>query len=194
MNEVTLDQEPAFEESRAEGSAELVRIPRVELEALRKVLEKEATWKERAEHDSARISELERRVDEWRDSYRAAVRDRELATALAGRPLLPGAAAQLLRLWREDFEVIEEDGRSRVVDREGLPVERAVTEWLASPEFAHFRSPSTRGGTTPLSEARNTSPTPPVPRTLGESLLQKWREDARGAPDNVAPIGLGRRR
>src|SRR4051812_2133076 len=95
------------------GSAapdELVTISRWELEALRAQASgttgrpaEEApaaapapvptpTHAREAVAPDGRAAEIER-------LYRAAIRDRELATALAGRPLVPGAAGQLLKLW-----------------------------------------------------------------------------------------------
>lgn len=143
-----------------------------------------------------RLAELDRKVEHWQGAYKAAVRDRELATALAGRPLVPGAASQLVRLWRDDLEVIEEEGKVRVVSRDGRPVQKAVADWLSSPEFAHFRAPTTRGGTRPPSESRGpTHPsTPAGPRTLGENVLQQWRATSTGPTNPSTPVGLGRRR
>ncbi len=193
-NDMTSDHEVTGEQVGAEASADFVTIPRAEIQALRESATREVEWREQASRDSAKVAELERQAGDWRSAYRAAVRDRELATALVGRPLVPGAAAQLLKLWRDEFDVVEEDGRARVVSRDGLPVDRAVTEWLGSPDFAHFRPPSSRGGTASHGESRTTAPAVAPPRTLGESVLQEWRASARGASESSAPIGLGRRR
>lgn len=143
-----------------------------------------------------RLAELDRKVEHWQGAYKAAVRDRELATALAGRPLVPGAATQLVRLWRDELDVIEEEGKVRVVARDGRPVQKAVTDWLSSPEFAHFRAPATRGGTRPSAESRGPAnpSTPAGPRTLGENVLQQWRTTSTGPTSPSTPVGLGRRR
>lgn len=143
-----------------------------------------------------RLADLDRKVEHWQGAYKAAVRDRELATALAGRPLVPGAASQLVRLWRDELDVIEEDGKVRVVARDGRPLQKAVADWISSPEFAHFRAPASRGGTRPPAEARGPAnpSTPAGPRTLGENVLQQWRATSSGPTSPSTPVGLGRRR
>lgn len=196
MHDETLKHETAAGDGGADPSADFVTIPRVEFETLRATAATEVGRRERESDDARRLAELDRQVAEWQTAYKAAVRDRELVTALAGRPLVPGAAAQLLKLWRDEFDVLEEDGRPRVVCRDGRPAERAVADWLASPEFAHFRPPASRGGTASPGEPRQVAApnSPPSPRNLGESLLQRWRVAATGASDSPAPVGLGRRR
>lgn len=135
-----------------------------------------------------RIAELER-------AYKGAIRDRELATALAGRPLVPGAAAQLIKLWRDDFDAYEEAGEVKVVARDGRTVAKAVAERLAEGEYAHFCPSTTRGG----ASARGMGRTPGAgasssPRTLGEAAIQRWREAGASRPDPASgPIGLRRR-
>ena len=128
-------------------------------------------------------------------AYRDAIRDRELATALAGRPLVPGAAAQLIKLWRDDFDVFEEGGELKVVARDGRAVGKAVAERLGEAEYAHFRPAASRGGVATHGTGRGPTPgLPPVPRTLGEAALLRWREGASSRPDpGASPIGLRRR-
>jgi hypothetical protein len=141
--------------------------------------------------ESARM----RRVEELERGFKAAVRDRELATALAGRPLVPGAAAQLIKLWRDDFDVFEEGGEYRVTSRDGRPVSKAVAERLADAEYAHFSPPSSRGGAAARGSGRTSaSGVPAAPKTLGEAALQRWREAAPSRADPASgPIGLRRR-
>ena len=136
-----------------------------------------------------------RRVEELERGFKAAVLDRELATALAGRSLVPGAAAQLIKLWRDDFDVYEEGGEYRVAARDGRPVAKAVAERLADAEYAHFSPPSSRGGAGVRGSGRTAvSGAPASPRTLGEAALQRWREAALVRTDpSSAPIGLRRR-
>ena len=120
----------------------------------------------------------------------------DLATALAGRPLVAGATTQLLKLWRDDFDVIEEDGKHRVCSRDGLTIDQAVAERLASAEYAHFCLPSSRGGAwAPDAKRAAKSGHADVPKNLGESVALRWREQSAaraGFPSK--PIGLGRRR
>jgi hypothetical protein len=196
MNEDTLIHETVGGHGGADPTSDFVTMPRAELEALRAVASANVEVRERESDYARRLAELDRKAAEWEQNYKSALRDREIATALAGRPLVPGAATQLLKLWRDEFDVIEEDGRPKVVSRDGRSAERAVTDWLSSPEFAHFRPPSTRGGTALTGAPRDVPPGTGhnVARTLGETLLFKWREATVGLADPAAPVGLGRRR
>ncbi len=145
---------------------------------------------------SREIAAREQKATELERAYKAALRDRELATSLVGKPLVPGAAAQLIKLLRDDFEVVDEDGEIRVLARDGRAVDRAVAERLAGPEFAHFCLPSSRGGTGAKGQNRSasTSPEPAAPRTLGEAVILQWRENASRPQASPTPAGWGRRR
>lgn len=196
---------PAEDQSGGGPTEDLVTITRAEFEALRasaaagpaRFVPEEAEAAERA-RDAAHARELaerDRKAADWEGAFRTALRDRELATALIDRPLVSGAAPQLIRLLREEFDVIEDGGEFKVSDRQGRPVGQAVAERLASPEYAHFRRPPSRGGTaTPGASRVARAAEPPAPKTLGEAALARWQEAAtRGTPP-TAPIGLGRRR
>ncbi len=190
---------------------EVVTISRAELEELRvkasQIAGSDARWDDaRAEWAAAlkardadharQIADKERQSTALERAYQSALLDRELATALVGKPLVPGAAAQLIRLWRDAFEVIDEDGTLRVVSREGRSVTQAVNDRLAGPEFAHFCLPSSRGGTGNRGQNRSatTPAAPPSPRTLGEAVVHQWREStSRDAAPTGSP-GWGRRR
>ena len=79
------------------------------------------------------LVERERKSAEWERAFRSALRDREVATALVGKPLVAGAATQLMKLWREEFDVFEEGGEFRVVDRQGRPASKAVDRVAVGP-------------------------------------------------------------
>ncbi|MDB5350776.1 MAG: hypothetical protein JWN86_2023 [Planctomycetota bacterium] len=187
---------------------ELVTISRWELEALRSraagaPTAAPAEFAEPIEPRATPSSVPSAREDDPRDrkaaelerAYKAAIRDRELATALAGRSLVPGAAAQLIKLWREDFDVYESDGELRVTARDGRDVSKAVGERLAEAEYAHFCPSTSRGGAMTKGTGRSASPpAPAAPRTLGEAALLRWREGASGRGDPASgSIGLRRR-
>ena len=188
---------------------EVVTIGRAELAELRakvnvgpdpQLAEARAEWAEAlkardAEH-SREVADNERRSSALERSYKAALLDRELATALAGRPLVPGAATQLISLLRDAFEVIDDDGVIRVVSREGRSVDQAVADRLAGAEFAHFCLPSSRGGTGNRGQNRSATPAtaPAAPRTLGEAVVHQWRAAAAQAPNQTGSPGWGRRR
>jgi hypothetical protein len=137
---------------------------------------------------SSRTAELER-------AYKGAIRDRELATTLANHPLLPGAVGQLIKLLRDDFDVIDDDGTLRVVSRDGRSVTKAIDEKLDESEFAHFQPAVSRGGTAARGAGRTTGQDRgSYPRNLGEAALQRWRESALERTDpSTRPIGLRRR-
>ncbi len=180
---------------------EVVTISRWELDALRAkasgAAPRAVAEAPEPEAAAARVEEQGRdgKAADLEKAYRAAVRDRELATALAGRSLVPGAAAQLIKLWRDDFDVHEADGELRVTARDGRTVAKAVAERLGEAEFAHFCPPASRGGAAAKAPNRpgSTGPATP-PRNLGDAVLQHWRESASARSDpSSRPIGLRRR-
>ena len=191
---------------------DLVTISRAELEVLRARAEGDSkdgpggsalarsefaeTLRSRDAAHSREIASREQKAVELERAYKAALRDRELATALVGKPLVPGAASQLIKLWRDDFEVVDEDGEIRILARDGRAVGQEVADRLNGPEFAHFCLPSSRGGTVSKGQNRSASPAPAPapPRTLGEAILLQWRESAPRPQASPTPTGWGRRR
>jgi len=161
---------------------------------------------EKASPEASRSAEVQadrvpaspdRRLAELERTCKAAVRDRELATALAGKPLVAGAAAQLIKLWRDDFDAYEEHGEFKAAARDGRTINQVVNAWLASPEYAHFCLPTSRGGTGDRDGSRPASAgsTPNAPRNLGESVIHRWREESAARPANLLkPVGLRRYR
>ena len=91
-------------------------------------------------------------------AYEAALVDRELLAALAGRPLVESATPQLLKLWRDEVETYQEGGELKVRSRrDGQAVHAAVDDWLDRPEYAHFSRSLSRGGPPgPVIRARDT--------------------------------------
>lgn len=142
------------------------------------------------------IETRDRRFAELERTCKAAVRDRELASSLAGRPLVSGAAAQLIKLWRDEFDVFYKDNDYQVAARDGRTVAQAVTEWLGSPEYSHFCLPTSRGGTGARDASRPANHAAPgSPRNLGEAIVTKWREESASRTDNLLkPIGLRRQK
>jgi hypothetical protein len=199
---------PDLEPEGGPPDDDLVTLTRAELEDLKARANREGSPSAREEFagtlkaieadHSREIAARERKLTELERAYKAAIRDRELATALVGKPLVPGAAGQLIKLWRDDFEVVDDEGEVRVLARDGRAIERAVADRLEGPEFAHFCLPSSRGGTGARGQNRSASapasPAPAPPRTLGESVLQKWRESAPRPQGPPGPAGWGRGR
>ncbi len=193
-------------EGGAEGvisDQDTVTISRTELDALRDrhdFSRSSDVYSKSAEDLESRftkeIAERERQATEWERAFKSALRDREVATALAGKPLVPGAATQLISLWRDEFSVHEERGEFCVCSRDGRPIAQAVTEMLASTEFAHFCQPSSRGGTAQrgTNVGSGNPAVVPSPRNLGEAVILHWRETMNRSSDGTAPIGLRRRR
>lgn len=194
MTNVRILRDPGSAEGGAAGAPDVVTIPRAELEALRRAA---AGPPEDAPGEALlrEVADRERRLSEREAAYRSAIRDRELAVALAGRPLVPGAATQLLKLWRDEFDVFEDEGRCRVACRDGRAVAQAVADWLSSPEYAHFCPPPSRGGTvTPGASRPSPAATAGAPATLGEAILRRWQESSARPDPAAGPVGLGRRR
>ena len=189
---------------------EVVTISRTELESLRarassldsseqlNIVRADSTPHtpvERMNEDEA--LSRERRLAELEAVCKSALRERELATSLAGKALVGGGAAQLIKLWSEEFDVYEEQGRFKVASRDGRDVSQVVNERLASPEYSHFCLPTSRGGTGSKDASRPAGATTSkaAPKTLGEAIVMKWREESAAQPDNLLkPIGLRRDR
>jgi hypothetical protein len=171
----------------AAESGDKLPVKQSELEALIKA--REALYTRELAVRDQKATELER-------AYRAALRDRELATALAGKALLPGAAAQLVKLWRDDLDVHEIDGEYTVTARDGRSVGPTVNDWLACTEYAHFCLPSSRGGTASKGSSRSpATDAGAAPKNLGEATVLRWKEGmSRRNNESSTPIGLGRRR
>ena len=181
--------------------ADSVTISRAELEALRQLAATAAApaAPEPRGVDSLMARELaarDRRLAELETAFKAAVRDRELATALAGKPLVAGAATQLIKLWRDEFDAYEDGGGFKVASRDGRTVAQTVNEWLGAAEFSHFCLPTSRGGVGVRDVNRPSSATvATAPKTLGEAVVLKWREESAAKSSNaLTPIGLRRHR
>ncbi len=181
-------------EAPREEEEEVVTISRAELEALREGARRRGE-EDRGERNGELVEEERRRGAEREAALRKAIRERELAVALAGRPLVAGAASQLLKLWGEELDVYEEEGRYRVATRDGRSVMEAVTGWLSSREYAHFCAPTSKGGTAVPGQPKVAMGQGGESRTLGEAVLQRWREGASARGNGGGePVGLGRRR
>jgi hypothetical protein len=166
------------EEDGGGGSAvdDLVTIPREELEALRA----------RAEL----ASDVARATEERAEDARSLLQARDSAR----KPLVAGAASQLIHLWRDDFDIVDDGGQVRILARDGRGVEQLVADRLTGPEFAHFCIPTSRGGTGARGQNPSARPAPPPasPRSLGEAALMRWR-DATPTPGGLEGAGWGRR-
>ena len=151
-----------------------------------------------SEHHIVReLSRRDRRVAELERICKTAIREREVATALVGKQLVSGAAAQLVKLWSDDFDVYDENGVYKVTSRDGRPVSQVVSELLATSEYSHFSIATSRGGTGATGSSRpiDSVTSAASPKNLGEAIIMKWREESATKPDNfLKPIGLRRPR
>jgi hypothetical protein len=207
MSSPSIENEADLEVDAFDLAEEVVSIRRGELDELRALARGSSTAPrdngpiadEAAKREEAMARELanrDRKVAELESAYRRALRDRELATSLAGRPLVSGAAGQLIKLWSDDFDVYEESGEYKVVSRDGRPVGQWVAERLGGPEFAHFCLPSSRGGSGArgLSQSGAAARVAPASLTLGEAIISQWRESAAASvAPTLGPAGWGRR-
>lgn len=200
MSSGSIEDDAGLEIGVAGLDDEVVTISRAELDELRSLAQSasrpgrevrasEPVGDAAARREEALTRELaarDRKVADLESSYRKALRDRELATALAGKPLVAGAAGQLITLWRDDFDVYEESGEYKVAARDGRAVAQWVADRLKGDDHAHFCLPSSRGGTGAkgLSQSGPSGGAAPAAKTLGEAVISQWRESAatRGAP------------
>jgi hypothetical protein len=206
MSSASIEDDAAEEIGVAGLDDEVVTIGRAELEELRALAQSASRPGRAAEPaaDAARREEglarelvaRDRKVADLESAYRKALRDRELATALAGKPLVAGAATQLIRLWRDDLDVYEESGEYKVAARDGRPVVQWVADRLGNPDYAHFCLPPSRGGTGAkgLSQSGGPGAAAPSAKTLGEAVISQWRASAAGrAAPTTGLTGWGRR-
>jgi len=108
----------------------------------------------------------------------------ELSRALAGLPLVPGAAIQLTKLWRSEFAAEPTGDTFQVRTPTFQSVGDFVAAQLASPEYAHFvRAQNPQGGTGGMNPAGQASPTPAanavqpkLPTTLSEAVILTMQE------------------
>ena len=207
---VPLDPPPPDEGVRSEPLEEVVSIGRRELEELRAraaaTLDPQGDDRPATSTTAIAPAAMSKDLDPptARDertiglerAYRQALLERELATVLAGKPIVAGAVAQLIKLWRDDLDVYEDEGTIKVASRDGRSVSEAVAEWLDRPEYSHFRPASSRGGTGSLGMGpRSGSSTPAQPRSLGDAILNQWREAKSKPADPQGGLpGWGRRR
>lgn len=160
--------------------------------------------KEAARTETARQAELQKLVDKGKleevvaaNARELAARDskyetllkatrqtelsRSLTAALAGKPLVPGAAAQLAELWAKHFEVIDgPDGTFHVRSTDLKTPDLFVAERLASPDYAHFVTAAGRGGAGGAGGAAATpdpNAQPTVYKTYEEFVNARWNSE-----------------
>lgn len=132
--------------------------------------------------------QLEEELKQWKNRCAGLAAERELALALSGQAILPGVAGQLLRLFRDRVvaEPAVQGAGFEVKSADGRPIGDAVTDWLKSPEFQHFRPAGTRGGTATRSETaaaggQSVNAASP-PKSLNEIVIHQWRQRSGRAP------------
>lgn len=132
-----------LESFRAEKSAR-------EAEAARKTQEelvRKGQLDEIARNHAAALKAKDEALAALDKRARGAELRRSLTEALSGHELREGAAAQLLKLWGDEFEVHDDGDGFKVRSRSDLREPRAVfAERLKSPEYDHFLKASHRGG------------------------------------------------
>jgi hypothetical protein len=133
--------------------------------------------------------------------------DGELSRVLASQPIVPGAADQLTKLWRGEFQVDHSGDSFTVRTPTFQTVPDFVTAQLARPEYSHFIRASnpgggTAGGTAGTQLAAPTSPANPdaliVPKTFGEAIILQMQELRKGQPTDprmnpAAAMGINSR-
>jgi hypothetical protein len=137
----------------------------------------------RSQSDDALKAERGQRAATEERAKRYAL-DGEVARVLASLPLVPGAAAQLTRLFRPEFNVVAA-GDTFVVQTPTLQtVEAFVAAQLAMPEYAHFvRAQNPAGGTGGVTPATQSAPSVPgtaveAPKTLSDAVLLSMQQRA----------------
>jgi hypothetical protein len=127
--------------------------------------------------------------------------DGELARVLASQPIVPGSAAQLMSLFRAEFQVHAEGDSFTVRTPTFQSVEQFVKEKLAHVDYAHFvRATNPAGGTAGTTGGDRAAPTGDAakveaPKNYGEAIIlhMKEQQKAAGADPRLnlrLPMGL----
>jgi hypothetical protein len=141
----------------------------------------------------AAIAERDQRIRAMEQAYGEAIKERALVAALSEKPLVAGGLVQLLKLWRDELDVVVEGTEHEVRTRDGRPLEEAIEDWLEKPDYAHFRPATARGGTSVPGQGRTSSAptTNGRPMTLGEAVVTQWRDQISRQGEGIAPpVGL----
>lgn len=192
---ITLTPEQFERFKQMEREAEQLRTEKAKREeAERKEAEKrlieEGKLREVITSKDAELAKRDAKLAETEDRSKRWARDKEIAVALADQPLVPGAAAQLSRLFRDDFETVPDGESWKVQARDGKPVAEYIRERLATPEYAHFVPADKRGGSGATASGQQPAPEPARPdpaRDLFDRVKQSFN---RVYGDSPAPLGL----
>ena len=183
-----IQQELQLKNSQALAGVVAAEVPAAESPAV----EQPAEGQGRA----AMKMQLEEELKQWKNRCASLAAERELALALSGQALLPGVAGQLLQLLRGRV-VAEPAGHQaagfEVKSADGRPIGDAVTDWLKSPEFQHFRPAVTRGGTATRNETAHAAGVTGAsaanpPKSLNEMVIHQWRQRS-GRPSQGEQAG-----
>ena len=165
------DQAKADAEAREKGKLDEVILARE-----REIAEKDKTILER----DARL------VEQDRVTARSFV-GKELATALSNADLVPGAADQLARLWRDELDAKAVNGEWQVKTREGKSAAEFVKATLADSAYAHFVKAGSRGGAgADATRAAETAQQLEAPRNLGEAIARVFNATRQAQPDGLS--------
>ena len=81
------------------------------------------------------------RTEALEAAYRSALVERELIKEICRYPVVPFGATQLAKLWKDEFYILLDGDDTQIAVYtipDGIRLEAAVAERLASPEYAHF--------------------------------------------------------
>lgn len=161
-----------LETAEAERQRQAASKTEADLVAKGKAEEVRQYYQAEVEKREAALRELEART-------RSSERSRAIAAALTGRPLsYPEAAADLAKLWADDFEVRDaSDGSFAVVCKVSLrPADQVIAERLASPRYAAYLKAEARGGALAGGQPLPTQlPGQGQPLTFEQQVMANWQ-------------------
>ena len=155
------------------AQTELIRVQEAQRHAEIEHQRREAELKTRTGEIEKGLAELratsEAKDNDWKGKLTLAEQraqnfavERELATALAGQPVIPAAVPQLMTLLRPSLQA-QPDGNTITVRTATMQdAVSFVREQLARPEFAHFVRAENQGGTAGGSGGHLSPPTQPA--------------------------------
>lgn len=149
-------------------------------EAARKAAEDKA--REKGDFDKI-LADRDKRIAEERTAKEASDRrsanfalESKLATALARYDLVEDAAADLLQLWKGDFEAVAEGDGFNVRSKDRRPVDDIVRERLTSKRYEHYvKSTAAPGGGTAKPTATPTPDPNKPPQTYDEVVAAQMK-------------------
>ncbi len=185
-----------LEKERADREA---KARQVEIEALKVKGDYEKVFSLQREQSQAELQVERTRLREIEERAKRYALDRELAIALASKPLVPGGAEHLTRLLRDDFQVTTAGDSFVVQSKDFRSVGDYIGVMLSRPDYQCFvraNNPSGGSGGPGVQSVQTSTLTTPteVPATFSDAVIALAKAQSATAKnpqfDRTVPFGL----